>query len=455
MKKLLLFLACLSFSICFSQTTLFQTIPAIGGGPSSFRAPNGTSQHTSLRAHYIIPASELATLPSGIDITTVAFNLNNGTNALASGTFKFYMENTSATTNTKSTTWATAITGMDTVFNGTFTVPNTTASAQASITLTDTFNYTGGGIFVAYEYIGSSFGTVSALYDCNTSIAGGLKVIFNTTAIPGATLTGSSSYRPILTVGYANPFTNDMIVDDLTLDLGHPNGLNDTSQSVIGIVRNKSSSTLTSVPVTLTITGANPSVSSQTIATLAPGVSDTLTFANLSTATNGIQSVKLSVPADQFTANDSLVLRQSVSCDTLSYYDLSPAYTSIGFNMGSGILAAKHTSTSTINTSVKTIIAGISVSTNNVGNTIKAVVVDTGGVIIDSSAALVITAAHLGNFVSMPLLGNHIITPANRRKLLSFAGVKVYCLYICAFYKLNFLFYEDVSINCLSRLFHF
>ena len=412
MKNLLLLLILIS-SQMFGQTSIFQTIPATGGANSAFRAPNGTSLHTSLRAHYIIPASELTALPSGIDITSVAFNLISGTDAMATGNLKFYMENTTATTNTKSTTWATAITGMDSVYDGSFTVPNTTGAAQAPITLSDTFNYTGGGIFIAYEYIGSSFGTVNAIYDCNNTLASGLRVIYNATTTPGAILSSTSSWRPILTVGYANPFTNDMIVDNLTLNLGHHNQINDTNQTVVGIVRNKSSGNLTSIPVTLTITGANPSVSTQTIASLSPGSSDTLTFSGLSAAMSGMQTVKLSVPSDQFTSNDSLQLVQSISCDTLSYTDNSAPYTAIGFNMGSGILAAKHTSSSSMNTTIKAIYANIDANTNITGNQLQAVLLDTGGNILDSSAIVTISSAQLGARVVFPLTGNNLILPAN------------------------------------------
>ena len=423
MKTLLPILAFLFSSICIGQTTIFQTIPATGGATSSFRAPNGTTSHTSLRAHYLIPASELTALPSGVKITTVAFNLISGTNATANGNLKFYMENTTATTNTKSTTWATAITGMDSVYNGTFTVPNTTGTAQAPITLTDTFTYSGGGIFIAYEYIGSAFGTVSAVYDCNNTISGAVKIIFNATTTPGATLTGTSSWRPILTVGYANPFTNDMIVDKLELDFGHPNKIKNTTQAVVGVVRNKSSGNLTSVPVTLTITGANASINTQTIASLAPGASDTLTFSGLSLANSGMQTVKLSVPPDQFTANDSIELVQKVSCDSLSYIDNSAPYTAIGFNMGSGILAAKHTNSSTKNITINSIFANIDVNTNITGNQIQAVLLDTGGAIIDSSSIVTITSAQLGATVNFPLTGSNVITSANPDY---FVGIRQY-----------------------------
>ena len=413
MKKILFLLTLFTSSLSFGQAILNQTVPAVLGASTTLRAPNGTNTNTTLRAHYMIYPAELAALPIGAKITSVGFVYNNGTNSASTGSIKFYLENSTATSNTKSTTWATAITGMDTVYNGAYNIPVGTTPVNTTIVLSDTFTYTGSGIQVAYDYLGTTFATTPANYDCNNSVAGDLKMIATTNSTPGAILTGSSSWRPGLYIGYVNPFTNDVTVDFLVLDQGHHNKVYNGTQTITGTIRNKSQGPLTSIPVTLDVTGANPSTTTQTIASLAAGASQIVSFPALATSNAGIQTVKLSVPSDQFTANDSLVLMQSINCDTISYADNSVPYTAIGFNTGSGILSAKHTGSSTVNSSVKTIYVNLDANPNITGNQLQAVLLDTGGIIIDSSAIVTVSASQLGTRVSMPLTGNNTITTAN------------------------------------------
>ncbi len=390
-----------------------QNIPAVLGAPSTLRAPNGTTAHTTIRAHYMIYPAELAALPNGAKITSVGFVYNNGVNTPVTGNLKFYLENSVATSNTKSTTWATAITGMDSLYDGTYAIPVSTTPTTSSFVLNDTFTYSGNGIQVAYDYLGSTFATTLATYDCNNSVASDLKMIATTTTTPGTTLTAASSWRPGLYITYVNPFTNDVAVEFLVLEAGHHNKVYDTTQTIVGSITNNSIGALTSVPVTLEITGANASTTTQTVATIASGASQTVTFSGLSAANSGIQTIKLSVPSDQFTNNDSIVLNQSINCDSIGYADNSAPYTSIGFNTGQGILAAKHTGSSTVNSSVKTIYVDLDINPNIAGNQLQGVLLDTGGVIIDSSAAITITTAQLGTRVSFPLTGNNVITTAN------------------------------------------
>ncbi len=412
MKTTLLILASLLTSFCFGQI-VNQNIPATLGATSTLRAPNGNTSHTTIRAHYMIYPADLAALPNGAKITSVGFVYVNGVINPVSGNLKFYLENSTATSNTKSTTWATAITGMDTLFDGTYAIPVSAVPTTSSFVLSDTFTYSGSGIQVAYDYLGATFDTSAAVYDCSNAVPGDLKMIATTTATPGAILNASSSWRPGLYISYINPFTNDIAVEFISLGEGHHNQINDTTQTIIGTITNNSIGALTSVPVTLDITGANASNTVQTIATIAPGASQTITFSGLSAATSGMQTIKLSVPSDQFTSNDSLVLMQSVSCDSLSYTDNSTPYTAIGFNTGAGILAAKHTVTTTKNITITAIYANLDAGTAITGNQIQAVLLDTAGTILDSSAIVTVTAAQLGTRVVFPLTGNNLILAAN------------------------------------------
>jgi len=433
MKTILLILTTILTSFCFGQI-VSQNIPATLGAPSTFRAPNGTSTHTTIRAHYMIYPADLVALPNGSKITSIGFVYNNGVNIAVTGNLKFYLENSTATSNTKSLTWSTAITGMDTLYDGAYAIPVSTTPTTSSFVLSDTFTYSGNGIQVAYDYLGSTFATTAATYDCNNTVAGDLKMAQTSTTTPLATLNATSSWRPGLYISYVNPLTNDMAVQFVALEEGHHNNINDTTQIIRGVLKNNSAGVLTSVLVKLTITGANPSVTTQTIATIAAGALDTITFSSISTATSGMQLVKLSVPADQFTTNDSIEVNQSVSCDTLSYTNNSAPYTAIGFNMGEGILAAKHTSTSTMNTTITAIYANIDLNPDITGNQIQAVLIDTGGTIIDSSAIITITAAQLGSRVLFPLTGDNLILPANPDY---FIGIRQYADTVTGYFPLS------------------
>ncbi len=161
MRKIILFLGFLCAGhTAISQTTLISPVPANSQGITDLRLPNGTSAHTSIRGHYLLRASEIPLL-SGSQITGLGFAYVRGTNALASGNFIVYLQNTADNSNTKSMTWATAISTMTEVYNGTYTLPQTD-STNVDFVLQTPFTYTGGAIYVAYEYIGSSFATVSA-----------------------------------------------------------------------------------------------------------------------------------------------------------------------------------------------------------------------------------------------------------------------------------------------------
>ena len=444
MKNYYFLLFILGFGQLYGQAILEQTIPATLGANSTLRAPNGTTAHTTIRAHYMIYPNELTTLPMGAQITSVGFIYINGVNTAASGNLKFYLENSTATSNTKSTIWSTAIAGMDTLYDGAYDIPISTLDTTSKIMLSDTFTYTGNGIQVAYDYLGNAFATTSATYDCNNSVVSDLKLVTSSTTTPGTILSSSSSWRPGIQIGYINPFTNDMAVEYVILEAGHLNQVYDTTQTVIGTVRNKSQGTLTSIPITLEITGANPSTSVQTISSLAAGASQTLTFTGLSAASAGKQSIKLIAPSDQFAANDSVMIIQSINCDSISYADNSVPISAIGFNTASGILAEKHTASTSVNTSVKIIYASIDANTNITGNQVQAVLLDTGGVIIDSSAVITITSAHLGTQLSMPLTGNNLISSSNPDY---YIGVRQYANAIVGYFPLATLAPTEVPTD--------
>lgn len=406
MKKItLLFGMIFCLTYAYSQVNLTVQGPPVVIGTSALRAPNGTTAHTTLRGHIIFTAADLAGIPAGTSLNGLGFSLSTAPNVPAGGNIQFYLENTADLTNLKSTTWATAIGTMTSVYNGAFTIP--AAIGPAEVMLSTTFTYTGGGLYVGYDYLGATFSSTAAVVECNNSIAGGVKVAATTTTTPATTL-GSSAFRPVIRFTFPNPFTNNLAVLGVTAEKGKDNLLFGTSQSVFTTIRNASSSTLTNKVVTLAVAGANPYNTTQTIATIAPGADVDLIFSGVPKINAGAQTLTISVPADQQPINDVVMANQNIYCDTVGYSAGNIITGGLGYNTGAGILANLLIGPPAQSMFVKKVRLKIASGATNTGNSIKGVLLNAAGVIIDSTNSHVIVAGELGQSVEMTFLNGNI-----------------------------------------------
>lgn len=391
----------------YSQAELSVTAPSVTTA-TAFRAPNGTTALTTLRGVIVITAAELASIPNGTTISKLSFLMNSGaTPGPAGGNLKFYLENTADVTNLKSTTWATTIGTMTNVYDGAYSVP-AVAGPTADLTLSTGFVYTGGSVYVAYDYLGSVFTTTAGVYSADNSLAGGWKGDYNATTTPPATLTQTSSFRPCIRFTFVNPFTNEMNISGVAGEKGIFNNTIKTSQTVTSIVSNTSVAALTNVPVTLTITGANPFTLTQTIPSIAAGGSSTLLFNNVPTINLGAQMLTVTIPADQVPGNNSRTFTQTVQCDTISYVQTPVQSGAVGFNTGAGLIGVRHTIPSNIVTYVKSVSNYFPTTANVSGNTMKGLLLDGNGVILDSTALITITAGMLGTKQSFNFINGAI-----------------------------------------------
>jgi len=105
------------------------------GNSGNERAPNTNFRWG--RSVYLITAAELAAngYAAGTSPSSIGWTYNTGNTVGASAPLVIYLENTADTTNLKSTTWATAITGMTTVHNAVTAVPS--AAGAFDITFSD------------------------------------------------------------------------------------------------------------------------------------------------------------------------------------------------------------------------------------------------------------------------------------------------------------------------------
>lgn len=160
-KLLMLMVPLMGTFFGYSQAEIIVTAPSNSGATTGLRGPNGLVAHTTLRGVMIIPASELTNIPASTIITKVGFLIATaGGPTPAGGNIQYYLENTADVTNLKPTDWATAIAPMTSVYNGAFSLP-AVAGPTGDVTLTSSFTYTGGSLYVAYDYLGSTFGTTS------------------------------------------------------------------------------------------------------------------------------------------------------------------------------------------------------------------------------------------------------------------------------------------------------
>ena len=391
----------------YSQAELSVIAPS-QTSTTGLRAPNGTSAHTTVRGVIVITAAELSSIPSGTTITKLSMLLAAGVSpGPAGGNIQFYLENTADVTNLKSTTWATTITGMTSVYNGAYSIP-AVAGPTANLTLTSTFVYTGGSVYVAYDYLGTVFTTTAGVYDANSSLGGGWKGQVDPTTTPPATLGQSSAFRPCIRFTFANPFTNELNVTGMAGEKGIFNNTIKTTQTVTSLITNTSVGALLNIPVTLNITGANPYSVTQTIPSIGAGATTTVLFNNVPTVNLGTQTINVSIPADQVPSNNMQSFAQNVQCDTISYAK-SPVQTGgVGFNTGTGAIGVRHAIPGNIDTYVKSVSNYFPNAAAITGNTMKGLLYDAAGTILDSTNLITVTAGMLGTKQNFDFLNGAI-----------------------------------------------
>ena len=394
-KLLLLSVLILVTFFSYSQAELTVTAPNELTG-TGLRAPNGASGHTTVRGVIIVTAAELAAIPSGTTITKLNMLMSSGAiPGPAGGNIEFYLENTPDVTNLKSTTWTTCISTMTSVYSGAYAIPAVTGPT-ATLTLTTGFIYTGGSVYVAYDYLGSTFTTTAAVYSADNSIAGGWIGQVNPSNTPPSILGQSSSFRPCIQFTFTNPFSNELNVSGVAGEKGIFNTNIISTQTVTSQITNTSVGTLSNIPVTLNIAGANPYTITQTIPSIAAGATEMLLFNNVPTSNLGSQTITIAIPADENNANNTQVFNQQVQCDTIGYTQGTVQGGGVGFNTGTGVIAVRHEIPMNIPTFVADVSNYFPVAANNSGNTMKGLLFNSTGAILDSTNLFTITAVMLG-----------------------------------------------------------
>lgn len=401
MKKTTLALLALISTVSFvkSQPVSYVTAPPFDNSTTQVRAPNGLSTQAYMRGCALVLASELTGITANSTLTSFGYTLNSGSNANVVGNFTLYLENTTDLTYNKGTNFTAAIVPMITAYASTMTIPNSTGATSITINLSTPFVYSGGGIYVAYDWFSlGPFGTLPATYRANsTGLIGGCATAAGTGPAP-ATL-GTTSFRPNFLFGVANSYTNEMEFIGITAPGGVAGSFN-LPHTIQAIIKNSSGVTSNNIPVSLNVGGANTFVDTQTITSLASGASTVINFAPFNPGLPGLNTISVTVPSDQNTLNDLGTYTQSVTCNVWAQNPAAVSYTqgSVGFNTGSGIIA------STYSNPITSTLTGLrgSVSTNvaSVGNNSWGVLLSSTGSILATTNTVAITNTLLGTIAT-------------------------------------------------------
>ncbi len=375
-NKYILFVGVL-ISLLFSfktnaQVFNYYTVPAVFNGTSG----SGRGPVTSFAAHRscaIYPTGDFTGLiNNGDTIKSLGFIIN--TNALGTalnGNIKIYMVNTTDATYLKSTTWSTILTSggaMDTVYNGSMTIP--AATGPYTVTLTKPFKYTGGGVYVAYEWTVSTPAVGISIYSCNASLAASQRNNQGASLAAITTLTSSSAFRAQLYLGVESPTNDAAIVEVYSLGkLPIPFGLPHT---VKARVKNNGADTLTNKAFYLSVGSTNIFNDSVIVDSLYPGQERNIAFASYSSSYTGYDTVRVFCSPDNGNGNNMKSYVQIVNLNTYNYADPGkPTSGGVGFTGGTGDFVAKfpYTGSNSINQ------VGVNFSAG--GNTLKVGIWDT------------------------------------------------------------------------------
>ncbi len=335
-------------------------LPNNGSTSVNARAPS--TSYASSRAVYLITPAEMAAsgYPNGMVPTSLGWNYLVGPTISGAATLKIYLQNTSDSTYLKGTSFATAISGMTTAHNASTTIPAVDGAFDIAFTGGTPFTYTGGGLYVAYDWgpYGGSL-SPSTTTSCTNTLASGL-------AGANSNVDGlaASSFRPETRLSIQNDSTVSNIYALGELPLGRV-----PPQAIRALITNNGATTRTNLSVTLTITGADTFTNTQVIPTLAGnGTRVVVTFAGFTPSKVGTDTITVSITADDVSANNTLSRPLKVTPNSYTYKTPgSVASGGVGLNGGTGAFVNKFTtSVATFVTDVKLEFTATSTSTYRV-----------------------------------------------------------------------------------------
>ncbi|MCC6370803.1 MAG: T9SS type A sorting domain-containing protein [Bacteroidia bacterium] len=407
MKKITLsLLSIIGFATSFfGQAVVSVEAPEYDGGSfSAFIGANGTSTVSYYRACYLITQADLQRMAlTNSVITSFGFDFYRPASTAVVGQFTLYLENTTDATYNKGTNYPTAIAPMSTNYTGIFTLPTGSQNSTATVNynLTNNFNYTGGGIYVAFDYYcAAPNSTVFARYLGNSDLAVGGAHADAPAAGPAPTTLVTEQTRPVMRFNATNTATNEIGILGLKRP-GLVSKLIGAAHPITALVRNNSANAINNLTVNLNITGANSHATTQVVPIIGPGGTVNVSFNSFIPTANGSNTIFVTVPSDQYTVNNSWGLTQSVTCGD---YSNNPPITAATYSTGNygygsqAILATGFAAPATCS------ISGIKFAPSQqpqASYSVCGALLDAGGSLIAMTNTVFLSAANYGTFVNL------------------------------------------------------
>lgn len=279
-------------------------------------------------------------------ITHIDFSVFAISGAFTVDSFNVYLKEVPLTTSTF-TTGVYDTTGYTLVFSGTYTI---TGTGWVGFDLTTPFiRTTGNNLQLMIERKDSVLhGTSSfnATRGNNTDAALLTSRRLNTATrpVPGVTfLNTATAFRPQIQLRHIN--NNDAGLTAV-YTLGKLPVPFATPHTIGANVVNNGAATLTNLNVNLDISGANVFADVQTIPSLAPGASATVSFNSFTPAATGFNTITVSLPPDDFSDDNSRNVVQEVTTNAYTYAYGSVPSNVVGVNGTTGDFVAMFTSSS-------------------------------------------------------------------------------------------------------------
>ena len=376
-------------------------LPTTGGTSGNARAPQGTFRY--IRTCYVITAAELAAagVPNGAKFSLLGFYYSVAQNIETTGAMKIYLQNTSDAAYAKpSLNWTNApasndgvIDQMTLVHDANVTIPAVPGYWDIPLSNGSAFTYSGGGIYVAYEYQNPT-GTIATTANvalCNTNITTGLRNVFSATTLGTALGATASSFRPETKASWITNIKNDAALKAV-YSFGKVPLVYGMPCTIKAFIQNLGDDNLTNVNVTLKITGANSFTSTKVIPSLpSSSMGVVVSFDPFTFTVAGNNTVNVSLGNDGNNANNSITSLLQTTSGSYAVADTSTPTGSLGFATTAGMMFVKYNINGS--TKVNSVTATIGNSATNAGNIIYGVIADSAGTILAKSANYTIAAA--------------------------------------------------------------
>lgn len=252
----------------------------------------------------------------------------------------------------------------------------------------------GSNLQVMIERTDNVMHTGFVFYSSNNSLLSNSRRYNSNTLFSATSTLSTSLFRP--SIQLIHKTANNATVKQLYTLGKLPVG--SASSAVTALISNGGFGTLTNLPVTLTVSGANTYSATQTIGSLAVGATASVTFAGYLPSVTGSNILTVSVPDDEDNLDNTFSFNQVTTKDTIAYSNNDGiSGTIIGFNTGSGCLLTKYQlNQSSILTKIRVAIGN---NTATVGNALSGIVLSSDGIVIGQTDTYVIQASDLGSYV--------------------------------------------------------